>query len=125
MEKKRFIRLVMSYGVQRNEAAQIAALVGTFGSYEAVFAVYRPLLAGRSVVKGFQKGFRNISETATFAARGFSDFFAAAFGGIDIATGEDQSVVVHHVRSGCGGAPSVQAVTPEEHRAAHAAERTG
>lgn len=71
MKKKRFLRLVMSYGFQRNEAARIAA----------------------------------------------------AFGGVDIAAGEDQSVVVHHVQS--GGAPSVQAMTQEKHEAAHAAGRLG
>lgn len=121
MKKKRFMRLVMSYGVQRNEAARMAARVGAFGSYEALFAAYRPLLIGRATMQGLQRGFRNTSETAALAARGICDFFTAAFGGVDLATGEDQSVVVHHVQN--GGGASVQAMTKEEQRAAHAAGR--
>ena len=124
MEKKRFIRLVMSYGVQRNEAAQMAARVGAFGSYEAIFAVYQPLLAGRSAVKGLQRGFRNLSATAALAARGLCDFFSVAFGDVDIATDRDQSVVVHHIGSGNAGAPTVEVMTKEEHTAAHAAGRS-
>lgn len=123
MKKKRFLRLVMSYGVQRNEAAQIAACVGAFGSYEALFTARRPLMVGRATMQGLQRGFRNLSATVELAARGLCDFFAAAFGGVDIAAGEDQSVVVHHVQS--GGAPSVQAMTQEKHEAAHAAGRLG
>lgn len=123
MKKKRFIRLVMSYGVQRNEAAQIATRVGAFGSYEAIFAVYQPLLAGRAV-KGLQRGFRNLSATVALAAHGLCDFFTVAFGGVDIATDGDQSVVVHHIGSGNEGAPAVEVTTKEEHTAAHAAGRS-
>ena len=125
MKKKRFVRLVMSYGVQRNEAAHMAARVGTFGSYEALFAAYRPLLVGRATMQGLQRGFRNLSETVAFAARGICDFFTAAFGGVDLAAGEDQSVAVHHIQNGNAGAPSVQTMTQEEHEAAHAAGRRG
>lgn len=125
MKKKRFIRLVMSYGVQRNEAAQIAARVGAFGTYEALFAAYRPLLVGRATIQGFQRGFRNLSATVALAARGLCDFFTAAFGGVDLATDEDQSVVVHHIGSGSAGAPIVEVMTKEEHAAAHAAGRRG
>lgn len=125
MKKKRFMRMVMSYSVQRNEAAHMAARVGAFGSYEALFAAYCPLMAGRATIQGLQKGFRNLSATVAFATRGLCDFFTAAFGGVDLATGEDKSVVVHHIRSGDAGAPTVEAMTKEEHAAAHAAGRQG
>lgn len=118
MKKKRFLRLVMSYGVQRNEAARMAARVGASGSYEALFASIRPWLAVRSLGLAF----RRIGKTAVTAVRGIRDDFAAAFGGVDLAAGEDQSVVVHHVKS--GGGASVQALTQEEHNAAHAAGRS-
>lgn len=36
MKKKRFLKLVMSYGIQRDEAARMAARIGEFGSYEAL-----------------------------------------------------------------------------------------
>ncbi len=55
MKKKRFLRLVMSYGVQRNEAARIAAGVGASGSYEALFASIRPCLAVRSLGVAFRR----------------------------------------------------------------------
>lgn len=39
MKKKRFLKLVMSYGIQRDKAARMAARVGKFGSYEALFCL--------------------------------------------------------------------------------------
>lgn len=39
MKKKRFLKLVMSYGIQRDKAARMAARVGEFGSYEACFCL--------------------------------------------------------------------------------------
>ena len=39
MKKKRFLKLVMSYGIQRDKAARMAARVGEFGSYEALFCL--------------------------------------------------------------------------------------
>lgn len=45
MKKKRFFKLVMSYGIQRDKAARMAARVGKFGSYEALFLSLRPSLA--------------------------------------------------------------------------------
>ena len=119
MKKKRFLRLVMAYGFQRNEAEQIAAHVGEFGSYEALFGHYRYALIWRPATLAF----RRIGKATVAAARGIRDVFAAVFGGIDIAAGEDRSVVVHHARSG-SGAPSVQEMTQEEHEAAHAAGRS-
>ena len=45
MKKKRFLKLVMSYGIQRDKAARMAARVDEFGSYEALFLSLRPSLA--------------------------------------------------------------------------------
>ena len=42
MKKKRFLKLVMSYGIQRDKAARMAARVGEFGSYEALFLSLPP-----------------------------------------------------------------------------------
>ena len=39
MKKKRFLKLVMSYGIQRDKAARMAARVGEFGSYEALAGI--------------------------------------------------------------------------------------
>lgn len=37
MTRKRFIKLVMAYEIQRNDAEQLAKEVEDFGSYEALF----------------------------------------------------------------------------------------
>ena len=50
MKKKRFLKLVMSYGIQRDKAARMAARVGEFGSYEALFLSLRPSLAFLSLI---------------------------------------------------------------------------
>ena len=73
MKKKRFLKLVMSYGIQRDKAARMAARVGEFGSYEALFLSLRPSLAfwqmGAAV--------RRAGRTTRQAARAFGDMFAA------------------------------------------------
>lgn len=66
MKKKRFLKLVMSYGIQRDKAARMAARVGEFGSYEALFSSLRPALA-----------FWQMGATARMAARAFGYMFAA------------------------------------------------
>lgn len=43
MKRKRFVKLAMSYGVQRNEAGRLAKLVCVLGSYEGVFCALSPL----------------------------------------------------------------------------------
>lgn len=73
MKKKRFLKLVMSYGIQRDKAARMAARVGEFGSYEALFLSLRPSLAF------WQMGAtaRRVGRTIRQAARAFGDMFAA------------------------------------------------
>ena len=73
MKKKRFLKLVMSYGIQRDKAARMAARVGEFGSYEALFLPLRPSLAF------WQMGAtaRRVGRTIRQAARAFGDMFAA------------------------------------------------
>lgn len=91
MKRKRFMRLVMSYDIQKNEAARIAARVGAFGSYEVLFRIYHPWLAGHVVTKGLQRGLRDFSATVNFAARRLCDFSAAAFGWNDITQEEHEA----------------------------------
>ena len=73
MKKKRFLKLVMSYGIQRDKAARMAASVGEFGSYEALFLSLRPSLAF------WQMGAtaRRVGRTIRQATRAFGDMFAA------------------------------------------------
>lgn len=58
MTRKRFIKLVMSYEIQRNEAVKIADMVKEYGSYETMFqACYRCLQIKR-IVDRAKHGFR-------------------------------------------------------------------
>lgn len=130
MKKKRFLKLVMSRGVQRNEAARIAARVGEFGSYEKLYGYCRFALAFRPAMLAF----RRMGKAFERAAEKQFNAFKAAFTGIDLASGVDHTVVLHHVRAD-GLYPSVvvvdemaeggaiMAMTQEEHAAAHAAGR--
>ena len=47
MTRKRFVRLVMSYEIQRNEAERIAGNVAQYGSYEKMFAEIKEKLIMR------------------------------------------------------------------------------
>lgn len=73
MKKKRFLKLVMSYGIQRDKAARMAARVGEFGSYEALFSSLRPLLAFWQMGAAARRAGRTIRQ----AARAFGDMFDA------------------------------------------------
>lgn len=73
MKKKRFLKLVMSYGIQRDKAARMAARVGEFGSYEALFSFLRPSLAFWQMGAAARRAGRTIRQ----AARAFGDMFAA------------------------------------------------
>lgn len=73
MKKKRFLKLVMSYGIQRDKAARMAARVGKFGSYEALFLSLRSSLAFWQMGAAARKAGRTIRQ----AARAFGDMFAA------------------------------------------------
>ena len=73
MKKKRFLKLVMSYGIQRDKAARMAARVGKFGSYEALFLSLRPSLAFWQMGAAVRKAGRTIRQDA----RAFGDMFAA------------------------------------------------
>lgn len=47
MTRKRFVRLVMSYEIQRNEAERIAGNVAQYGNYEKMFAEIKEKLIMR------------------------------------------------------------------------------
>ena len=64
MKKKRFLKLVMSYGIQRDKAARMAARVGEFGSYEALFLSLRPSLAFWQMGAAARRAGRTIRQAA-------------------------------------------------------------
>lgn len=82
MKRKRFVKLAMSYGVQRNEAERLAKLVCVLGSYEAVFAHYRHYLEGKRAIAVFQR----IHKSVLRAVRPMVKTLQELFCGIDWAT---------------------------------------
>lgn len=59
MTRKRFLKLVMSYEVPRNDAERMAVRVNEFGSYESLFSSLRlGLRFNRIVSQGIQKIFK-------------------------------------------------------------------
>lgn len=58
MTRKRFLKLVMSYEVPRNDAERMAVRVNEFGSYESLFSYLRLGLISRTVWQRIQKFFK-------------------------------------------------------------------
>lgn len=124
MRKKRFLRRVMAYGVQRNEAQEMARRVAEFGTYEALLEHYRFTLSFRPAVLAFRRIGKNVRK----AARVFMSAAEALFCGVDLSSNGSFSVTVHHPAGGLPApthtAGNMAALTQEEHRAANAAERS-
>lgn len=76
MKRKRFLKLVMSYGVQRNEAERLAKMVCVYGSYEAVFAHYRLYLEGRCATMGIRKVYASIVRALRPVVKSIREFFS-------------------------------------------------
>lgn len=79
MTRKRFIKLAMSHGYSRNEAAELASEVRWYGSYESMYRVVRrypdlmrcyPDLM-HSMTFGFARAFEIISDVCRWAAKAF------------------------------------------------------
>lgn len=82
MKRKRFVKLAMSYGVQRNEAERLAKLVCVLGSYEAVFAHYRHYLEGKRAIAVFQRIYKSVLRAVRPMVKTLQELFC----GIDWAT---------------------------------------
>ena len=79
MKRKRFVKLAMSYGVQRNDAERLAKLVCVYGSYEALFAAQQFGLE----IERVKAVFRRFADSLLRAVRPMVDTLAAFFGGIN------------------------------------------
>lgn len=55
MTKKRFVKLTMKYGMNRNEAKDLAKYVCVYGSYDTMYAQKCATLALRRMIRSFQK----------------------------------------------------------------------
>lgn len=77
MKRKRFIKLAMSYGVQRNEAERLAKTVCILGSYEAVFAHYRLYLQGTRATRGLRRLYVSVVRAMRPVAQQFRKFLGS------------------------------------------------
>ncbi len=67
MTRKRFVKLVMSCGIQRNQANELAKEVKTYGSYDEMYKHYRPgLFMQRTWWRG-KNSVRTLSKVLTAA----------------------------------------------------------
>lgn len=79
MKRKRFVKLAMSYGVQRNEAERLAKLVCAYGSYEALFAAQHFGLE----IERVKMAFRRFAAEIVRIMRPVVEQLAAILGGMD------------------------------------------
>ncbi len=73
MTRKRFVKLAMSHGMQRNEAEALANCVHVYGSYHTMYEEKRATWAVIHLERAFQK----FSVTAAEAARSLDTLCAA------------------------------------------------
>lgn len=88
MTRKRFIKLLMARGVQRNDAQERATHVKEVDSYLDLYLVFA--LNGGYFMGDFARCFDGFCKAISAAARSFSDFRRVAFG-IDLANGPDRT----------------------------------
>ena len=81
MTKKRFVKLAMSHGMNRNEAEDLAKCVLVYGSYDTMYAEKSATWAMLRLSQSFQK----ISVTAEEAAEIIRRWFII---GIDLSNEE-------------------------------------
>lgn len=62
MTKKRFIKMVMSYGIQRNEAEVWACLVNNYESYKSLLSKFHTHFAARKFIGDLQKAIISIEK---------------------------------------------------------------
>lgn len=94
MKRKRFVRLLMARGIQRNEAEQIARTVGAYGSYAAMYESLRLWLAMRSLTVAM----RGVAKSVVAAAKAISNAFGAFVIGVDFSEREDCAAITRCAR---------------------------
>lgn len=94
MKRKRFVRLLMARGIQRNEAEQIARTVGAYGSYAAMYESLRLWLAMRSLTVAM----RGVAKSVVAAAKAISNAFGAFALGVDLSEREDCTAITRCAR---------------------------
>ncbi|MCH5352963.1 MAG: hypothetical protein J1E06_05820 [Acutalibacter sp.] len=120
MTRKRFVKLLMSYGFQRNEAQWIAGFVAKRGSYGNVYSSisrYRKILSMGTSIRFLGKRYAMIRGMWQRAAKLFGKEIEFCFLN-DYATVEDQDAVIHHI-GGKGRLHAVEVLTREEHWRLH------
>ena len=68
MTRKRFIKLVMSCEIQRNEAVKMADMVKNYGSYETMFQAYYQHLQVKRTLNRAKRAFQWLSSGIRQAA---------------------------------------------------------
>lgn len=125
MKKKRFMRLLMARGIQRNEAVATARRVADYRSYSALYkslrlwlAFYPLKMATMRAGRHFARMGKAFATAAKEAARGF-------YIGVDLSNREDCTVLHHAPKNNTRNdavdalSYSVQYMSNKDHAAAH------
>lgn len=94
MKRKRFVRLLMARGIQRNEAERIARTIGAYGSYAEMYESLRLWLAMRSLTVAM----RGVAKSVVAAEKTISNAFGALVLGVDLSEREDCTAVASCAR---------------------------
>lgn len=121
MKKKRFMRLLMARGIQRNEATEIARRVADYGSYSVLYESLRLWLVFYPLKMATIRAGRHFARMGKAIA-------AAAKGicfGVDLSNREDCAVLHHAPKNNTRNdavdalSYSTQYMSNAEHAAAH------
>lgn len=125
MKKKRFMRLLMARGIQRNEAAAIARRVADHGSYSALYESLRLWLAFYPLKMATIRAgrhFARVGKTFTAAVKEAAKGF---YIGVDLSNREDCAVLHHAPKNNTRNdavdalSYSVRHMSNKDHAAAH------
>lgn len=124
MKKKRFIKLLMARGFQRNEAAAIASRVAMYGSYKELHESLHLALAFYPLRLALIRAGRAALALGRTLRNNLCDAVRGLRFGVDLANAPDQTAL-HHPNPRRNDAVdafaySVVAMSREEHAAMHA-----
>ena len=120
LKRKRFVKLAMARGMQRNEAKRLALRMPEFGSYKVLYENSRLELAIYPAAIAIRKWGKTVKKAVEQQLKAFKE----AFAGIDFSKGMDTTAAVLGYLNGNGisvaSTIALQAMTKEEHETIHA-----
>lgn len=86
MTRKRFVKLMMSHGVSRNAAVELAAQVSQFGSYAAMYQIFAPTYLFENALR---KAIKILSDRLAVAFDSLGSMFQSAAASLSEGGGDE------------------------------------